>query len=223
MRVSGTEPEPSAEPAIAEAVAAVGRGALIVLPTDTVYGIGTRPDDPAATGLLFAAKERPGDLTLPVLVPDVGAARNVGRLDERAERLAVACWPGPVTLVVPRSSASAGWDLGGDRDTVGLRVPADPLALALLAATGPLAVTSANRSGDPPARTCDELVAAFGDQVAVYLCQDEPLEGASSTVVDLAHGEAVVLREGRLGGDEVRRLLEEEGDPSFPGANPEDR
>jgi tRNA A37 threonylcarbamoyladenosine synthetase subunit TsaC/SUA5/YrdC len=112
-----------------------------------------------------------------------------------------------VTLVLPRAPASADWTLGGDEDTIGLRLPAHALALAVLTLAGPLAVTSANRSGDPPARTCDELLTAFGDLVAIYLCQDEPLEGAASTVVDLAHGEPAVLREGALGADEIDRLL----------------
>jgi L-threonylcarbamoyladenylate synthase len=189
-----------------EAVSAVARGALIVLPTDTVYGIGTRPDDEGATAALFAAKERPADLTLPVLVAAVRQAREIAVFDDRAERLAWA-WPGALTLVLPRTASSAGWDLGGDVDTIGVRVPAHPLALALLARTGPLAVTSANRSGDPPARTCDELVAAFGDRVSVYLCQDAPLEGAASTVVDLAHGELRILREGDVRADDLHALL----------------
>ena len=186
---------PQGDEVIEEAAAAASRGALVVLPTDTVYGIGTRPDDPAATSMLFAAKERP------------------------AEHLAAACWPGPLTLVLPRTEVSARWELGGDAETIGLRVPAHPLALALLRAAGPLAVTSANRSGDPPARTSDELVAVFGDLVAVYLCQDEPLEGAASTVVDLAHGEARVLREGGLPAEEVHRLLAGEG-PAIDSGTP---
>ncbi|MGZ8571880.1 MAG: L-threonylcarbamoyladenylate synthase [Actinomycetota bacterium] len=202
------------EPAVEEAVAAARRGALIVQPTDTVYGIGTRPDDPAATALLFIAKERADDLTLPVLVPSIDAARRAAVFDERAERLAAACWPGAMTLVLPRAPASADWALGGDEDTIGLRLPAHPLALAVLSLGGPLAVTSANRSGDPPARTCDELLTAFGDLVAIYLCQDEPLEGAASTVVDLAHGEPAVLREGALGADEIARILTSE-DPAL--------
>ncbi len=190
-----------------EAVAAALRGALIVMPTDTVYGIATRPDDPEATAAVFAAKERPPGLTLPVLVASVHEARHVAELDDRAETLAVACWPGPLTIVAPRTARSANWVLGGDDTTVGVRIPSHPLALAVLARTGPLAATSANRSGDPPARTCDELVAAFGDRVAVYLCEDDPLEGAASTVVDLAHAPARILREGGVDAETLARLL----------------
>jgi L-threonylcarbamoyladenylate synthase len=196
---------------VAEAAAAARRGALIVIPTDTVYGIGTRPDDPAATALVFAAKERPSALTLPVLTATVAQARQVAVFDDRAEAVAAGCWPGPLTLVLPRSAASAAWDLGGERATVGVRVPAHSLARAVLAEAGPLAVTSANRSGEPPARTCEHLVATFGDLVAVYLCQDEPLKGLASTVLDLAHGTARILRAGDVGAERLRGLLPGEG------------
>ena len=148
------------------------------------------------------------DLTLPVLVPSVDAARQAAAFDERAERLAAACWPGagharPASR--PRAPDAGTW--AATRRPSGLRVPAHPLALAVLARTGPLAVTSANRSGDPPCRTCDELVAAFGDLVAVYLCEDEPLEAAASAVVDLAHGDPSVLREGASAPTDLDRLL----------------
>jgi L-threonylcarbamoyladenylate synthase len=200
----------SGEP-IAEAVAAARRGELIVLPTDTVYGIGTRPDDRDATDRLFAAKQRPEDLSLPVLVAHISEAETVATMDDRAARLAEGCWPGAITLVLPRAERARAWALGGDRDTVGVRVPAHPLAAAVLAQTGPLAMTSANRSGEPPARTCDELVAAFGDLVSVYLCADDALEGAASTVIDLAHGEPRVLRAGAVGPDVIERILAGEG------------
>jgi L-threonylcarbamoyladenylate synthase len=195
---------------LAEAAAAARRGELIVLPTDTIYGIGTRPDDPAATARVFAAKRRPRALDLPVFVADLEVARDVGRFDERAERLASACWPGPLTLVVPRGPSASSWDLGGNPGTIGLRAPRHELALDLVRATGPLAITSANRSGRPPATTCDELRAVFGDEIAVYLCQDEPLEGLASTVLDLAHGPARILREGDLSAERLRELLPDE-------------
>lgn len=195
---------------LGDAAAAALRGELIVFPTDTVYGLGTRPDDPAATGRVFEAKHRPADLELPVLVATTEVARSVGVFDERAEALAAACWPGPLTLVLPRGAAAAAWALGGDPATVGVRAPRHPLALALLAETGPLAVTSANRSGDPPAETCDELHTLFGELVAVYLCQGDRLEGKASTVLDLAHGPAAMLREGALPREALAELLPEE-------------
>jgi tRNA threonylcarbamoyl adenosine modification protein (Sua5/YciO/YrdC/YwlC family) len=183
---------------IADAAAAALGGQLVVLPTDTVYGIGTRPDTPMATARLFEVKGRPRELELPVLVPDVAAARGIARFDERAEILATRFWPGPLTIVLTRTEVSAGWDLGGDPSTVGVRVPRHPMALAVLSLTGPLAVTSANRSGLPTPTTCDELDAAFGDRVAVYLCQEAPLVGTPSTVIALLGGGLRILREGSL-------------------------
>lgn len=197
---------------IAEAAAAARRGALVVFPTDTVYGLGTRPDEPAATERIFQAKQRPPGLALPILVASARAAETVAIFDARARRLAAGCWPGALTLVLPRAAESAAWDLGGDGGTVAVRMPHHPLALAVLAASGPLAVTSANRSGEPPATTCDELAAAFAGRVEFYLCQEEPLVGVASTVVDLAHGPAVILREGSIGRDVLGRSLGS-GDP----------
>jgi L-threonylcarbamoyladenylate synthase len=190
-----------------EAVGAALRGELIVMPTDTVYGIGTRPDRPDATAALFAAKARPRDLELPVLVPSAAAAADLAVMDERALRLAAGVWPGALTLVLPRTDESGSWDLGGDPATVGVRVPHHPLALAVLGGTGPLAVTSANRSGEPTPPTCAELVKIFGDTVSLYLCQDAPLAGRASTVVDLAHGEARILRVGDVSGARIAELL----------------
>jgi tRNA threonylcarbamoyl adenosine modification protein (Sua5/YciO/YrdC/YwlC family) len=193
---------PDAGP-IEEAAAAALRGELVVLPTDTVYGVGTRPDDPGATGRLFEAKGRPRDLELPVLVPSAGAARRIAVFDRRAEVLATRWWAGPLTLVLPRAEPSRTWDLGGDAGTIGVRMPHHPLVLAVLARTGPLAVTSANRSGEPTPADCDAVVAVFGDAVTVYLCDEAPAAGLASTVVDLAHGAPAILRHGAVDAAEV--------------------
>lgn len=193
--------------AVDDAATAALRGELIAFPTDTVYGLACRPDDPAATDRAFAAKRRPVDLTLPVLVPSIDAARDVAVFDDRAERLALALWPGALTIVMPRSAPSASWALGGTGDSIGVRVPSHPLALAVLRAAGPLAVTSANRSGEPPARTCEELCSTFGDLISVYLCQDLPLGGDASTVVDLAHGVARMVRAGAVPATRIKDLL----------------
>jgi tRNA threonylcarbamoyl adenosine modification protein (Sua5/YciO/YrdC/YwlC family) len=192
---------------VEEAIGAALRGELIVLPTDTVYGIGTRPDVPEATAALFAAKGRPRDLELPVLVPSPASAADVARLDDRAHRLADALWPGALTLVLARTAESRPWDLGGDPETVGVRVPHHPLAVAVLAGTGPLAVTSANRSGEPTPAGCADLEEVFGDAVSVYLCEETPLTGTASTVVDLAHGAPAILREGSIGERTILELL----------------
>lgn len=192
---------------VAEAVRAVLDGGLVVFPTDTVYGLAARPDDAAATGRVFRAKRRGRELALPVLVPSVASGGGLAAFDERAERLASAFWPGALTLVLPRAARSARWDLGGEAATIGIRQPAHPLAGAILEATGPLAVTSANRSGEEPASTCDGLRLAFGDAVEVYLCKDEPSTGAASTVIDLAHGAPRLLRRGAVAADDVARFL----------------
>ena len=191
-----------------EAVEALGRGALVVLPTDTVYGLAARPDVGGATERLFEAKARPRSLTLPVLVPDVASARSIARFDATADRAATAWWPGAVTLVLPRTERSLVWDLGEERRTVGVRVPDEPLALELLRRAGPLAVTSANRSGEPPAQTCEGLVEAFGDRVEVYLCRDVPLVGTASTVIDLTSSPPRVVRDGALDPEAFRRFME---------------
>jgi len=189
---------------LADARLAADRGGLIVFPTDTVYGIGCRPDVASATARLFGAKERPRGLTLPVLAGSTAAARAIARFDDRADRLAFALWPGALTMVLPRTPVSESWDLGGEEATIGVRVPDHPMALALLAA-GPLATTSANRSGEPPATTCDTLVEVFGEAVDVYLCQDDALAGAASTVVSLV-GELEIVRVGAVDPPDIERL-----------------
>jgi len=193
------------------AVVAVRRGALVVFPTDTVYGTGTRPDDDRATSRLFAAKRRDLGLALPVLASSRDELETVAVFDDRADRLSRAYWPGGLTLVLRRTGASRGWHLGGDGGTIGVRVPAHPLALALLTQTGPLAVSSANRSGSAPAQTCRELQATFHDDVAVYVCADEPLDAAASTVVDLSKGAARVLRVGDVDPADIASFLPDEG------------
>ena len=180
-----------------DAVAAARAGRLVVLPTDTVYGIGTRPDDAAATSRLFEAKGRPRELELPVLVATRDEAERIATFDDRAAALADEHWPGALTVVLGRTEASRGWDLGGSVDTIGVRVPNHPTALAVLARTGPLAVTSANRSGEPTPARCEELHAIFGSSVDVYVCDPGARPGLASTVVDLT-GETRTLRRGSV-------------------------
>lgn len=194
---------------IAEAAGAALAGRLIVVPTDTVYGIGTRPDDPAATARLFEAKGRPRALSLPVLVASREQAEAIAVFDRRARVLAGRFWPGALSLVLVRSEASRRWALGADPSTIAVRMPRHPLALAVLARTGPLAMTSANRSGEPTPATCEGLHEAFGEAVAVYLCEPEPLVGAPSTVVDLTGPEIRILREGAVSTEEIRAALGE--------------
>ena len=188
---------------VTAAVEAALSGKLVVIPTDTVYGIGTRPDLPEATALVFDAKLRPTELELPVLVPSPESAAKVVRVDGRARRLMAAFWPGPLTIVLARAEASVGWALGGDPHTIGVRMPDHPLAVAVLDRTGPLAVTSANLSGHDTPATCEEVARIFGDAVAAYVCDDRLLAGRPSTVVDLTGEEPRILREGGLPAKEI--------------------
>jgi L-threonylcarbamoyladenylate synthase len=183
---------------VAEAAGEVLAGGLVVLPTDTVYGIGCLPFDSGAVDRLFTAKERPRELELPILVPSREAAEQIAALEDRARLLVDSFWPGALTLVLPRTEASRSWALGGNAATVGVRMPDAEVALELLRATGPLAVTSANRSGDPTPATCEEIRSAFGTSVAGYLCADDAVVGRPSCVVDLTGPEPRILREGDL-------------------------
>jgi tRNA threonylcarbamoyl adenosine modification protein (Sua5/YciO/YrdC/YwlC family) len=194
---------------IEEAARAALAGELVVLPTDTVYGLAARPDDAAATARLFEAKGRAPNLELPVLVATPSAARVIARVDARAAALMVRFWAGALTIVLPRGEASRSWRLGDDEGTIGLRMPHHPLALAVLARTGPLAVTSANRSGEPTPATCDGVEGVFGASVSVYLCDERPLEGGASTVVDLVSDDVRILRRGGVSEADVRDALSE--------------
>jgi tRNA threonylcarbamoyl adenosine modification protein (Sua5/YciO/YrdC/YwlC family) len=206
---------PGAGRAVRAAAAAIRDGALVVLPTETVYGIAARPDDPAATGALFAAKRRPTGLALPVLVGDPAAAFGLGRATRAAEALAAAFWPGPLTLILERTEPSAGWDLGDRPRTIGLRVPDHPLASALIGRSGPIAATSANISGEPPLEDAAGLLRAFGEAVAVYLIAVRPTGGGiPSTVVDLTGERPRVVREGAISLADVERAT---GGPDVEG------
>ena len=203
------DPEhPAASPtALAAAARALAQGMLVVLPTETVYGIVCRPDEPSAAGRVFAAKRRPHGLNLPVLAADAEAAWDLGVPDDRATRLAAAFWPGPLTMVLPRSVRSRLWELGERRESIALRVPDLALASSLLGRAGPMAATSANLSGQPPMSDRDELVATFGHAVAVYLVLAPgiaPPHGNPSTVVDLTGDEVGILRQGPLSAERIR-------------------
>jgi len=176
----------------------------VVIPTDTVYGIAALPSSAAAVRAVFAAKGRPDDKALPVLGASVDDLCRVALFDDRARALARTFWPGPLTIVLPRVSGFD-TDLGGDGETVAVRIPRCAPALALLERSGPLAVTSANRSGEPPAGTVAEARAALAPAVRVYL-DGGTLTGTPSTIVSLARDPAI-LREGSLPSGEVLSAL----------------
>ena len=180
---------------IEEAVAAVLAGQVVGLPTDTVYGIGVDPFEQEAVARLFELKGRPPHKPVGVLVATVEQAAEIADLGETGWRLAAAHWPGALTLVVRPKVVMADWVGDEQRETIGIRVPDHEVATELLRRTGPLAVTSANRSGE--AETMDDRTARslFGDSVAVYLVGTAP-GGAASTVVDLTGTAVTVLRQG---------------------------
>ncbi|WP_367303705.1 L-threonylcarbamoyladenylate synthase [Nocardioides panacis] len=200
-----TAEETEREAGIANAALAVQRGQLVVLPTDTVYGIGADAFDPESVRRLLAAKGRGREMPPPVLVsaPTTLDALAVG-VPSYARALITELWPGPLTLVC-RQQPSLQWDLGDTRGTVAVRMPDHEVALELLARTGPLAVSSANRTGLPAATDADQAEAMLGSSVAVIL-DGGPTPGAlPSTIVDVTGPAGRVLR---LGAVSLERLNE---------------
>ena len=202
---------------IAEAEAALRRGELVVLPTDTVYGIAAEAFDPVAVDGLLKAKGRGRDMPPPVLVGTVRAAMAlVMDLADTGKDLIDEFWPGGLTIVC-RSSPTLVWDLGETKGTVAVRMPLHHVALDLLKKTGPLAVSSANVSGHPPATTADEAMAQLGDSVSVYLDAGPCAGDVPSTIVDLTGSVPRLLRPGVISVDRLREVvplaLEEEEVP----------
>ncbi len=193
---------------IAAAVQAVREGKVVVLPTDTVYGLGADAFAADAVASLLAAKGRGREMPPPVLVPNQrtvdGLAREVPRY---VHTLVKSFWPGPLTMVL-KSQSSLTWDLGETNGTVALRMPDSEVALALLAQTGPMAVTSANRTGSPAARSAAEAQDQLGDAVAVYLDAGEATGTGASTILDCTGDVPVTLREGSLTRADVDAVLD---------------
>ncbi|MFE2009770.1 L-threonylcarbamoyladenylate synthase [Streptomyces sp. NPDC059491] len=193
--------------AIEAAVTSLRQGRLVVLPTDTVYGVGADAFDPKAVARLLAAKGRGRHKPSPVLVGSKGALADlVTDLTPAAERLIDAYWPGGLTLVL-RHRPSLDWDLGETGGTVAVRMPDHPLALALLAAAGPLAVSSANLTEQPSPEDCDTAFGMLGDSVAVYLDGGRTAGPVSSSIVDLTGDAPVLVREGVLSAAELRTVV----------------
>jgi tRNA threonylcarbamoyl adenosine modification protein (Sua5/YciO/YrdC/YwlC family) len=185
---------------------AVRRGELVVLPTDTVYGLGTDAFSPDAVGELLAAKGRGRDMPVPVLVGSPRTLDGIATgLSQTARDLVEAFWPGGLT-VVATVQPSLQWDLGDTGGTVAVRMPLHPVAIELLQATGPMAVSSANRSGHPPATTCDEAVEQLGEAVSVYLDGGPSGAPVPSTIVDVTGEVPRVLRLGAIDAEALRAV-----------------
>jgi tRNA threonylcarbamoyl adenosine modification protein (Sua5/YciO/YrdC/YwlC family) len=199
---------------------AIGRGELIVIPTDTVYGVAADAFNAEAVQRLLDAKGRGRQSPPPVLIPGLATLDALAAsVPDEVRKLAAEFWPGGLTIVLP-AQPSLVWDLGETKGTVALRMPDNRIALEMLEETGPLAVSSANLTGHPAARTAQEAKDMLGDEVAIYLdggevgtdYADAPVTETSSTIVDATalvsgDGGLRILRLGVIGEDRIREVV----------------
>lgn len=202
---------------VQQAARALQGGEIVVVPTDTVYGVAADAFQSHATARIFELKRRPRTFPLPVLIRSPKQLLGLCTVvPEEADALMAAYWPGPLTIVVA-ADPNLMWDLGDSQGTVSVRMPLDDVTLDIIRAVGPLAVTSANLAGQPAASTAREAQRQLGDGVAVYV-DDGPRRGADpSTIVDLTRHEPHVLRQGALDPDEVLAVARGELDPMDVG------
>ncbi len=188
------------------ATAAIAAGDLVVLPTDTVYGLAADAFSGDAVQRLVTAKGRGREMPPPVLI---GAPATLEALAVEVptwlRAMTAELWPGPLTVIC-REQPSLNWDLGETRGTVAVRVPNDDVALAVLKATGPLAVSSANLTGEPAATTIEDAERMLGDAVAVYLDAGTSPGGVASTILDVTAAAPRILRDGPIGLDVLHRF-----------------
>jgi L-threonylcarbamoyladenylate synthase len=190
---------------------AIGRGELVVIPTDTVYGVAADAFSAAAVQRLLDAKGRDRTAPPPVLIPGIPTLDALAEtVPDEVRALVAAFWPGGLTVIL-RARSTLNWDLGETRGTVALRMPSDRIALELLAETGPLAVSSANTTGAPAATTAAAAEAMLGDAVAVYLDGGEAGETAS-TIVDATglespQGKLRIVRSGVVADEDIVRIV----------------
>ncbi len=192
--------------AILAAVQVLRTGGLVAFPTDTVYGVGALAFDERAVQSIYDAKDRPDDKAIPILLGDAADLPQVALdLNETADRLAEAFWPGPLTIVVRKQPALP--RAVSATDTVGVRVPDHELARRLLISAGPMAVTSANRSGQPSPNTAAGVLEQLGGRIGLILDGGTTPGGVPSTVVDCTQSEPAILREGPVTLENIRRVL----------------
>lgn len=200
------------------AIGAARGGRLVVLPTDTLYGIGCDAFDAEAVAALLAAKHRGRDMPVPVLVGSWHTVDGlVQRVSPQARELVQSFWPGGLSLVVEQAPSLA-WDLGDTDGTVMLRMPLHPVAIEVLREVGPMAVSSANVSGGQPSSTVAQAREQLGDSVAVYLDGGPADHAVASTIVDLTGESPVVLREGAVSIDAIAEVLDVEPADLRPAA-----
>lgn len=200
MRFDCSDPDARAA-GEAAAVSALAEGDLVVFPTDTVYGLAADAFSPAAVERLVTAKGRDRTVPPPVLIATPGTLAALA-VDVPAwlQTMTSDLWPGPLTVIC-RSQPSLDWDLGDTHGTVAVRVPDDEVARAVLLESGPLAVSSANLTGEPPATTIDAAERMLGDAVAVYLDAGPSAVGVASTILDVTSATPRILRPGPIGLD----------------------
>ncbi|MDT0394438.1 MULTISPECIES: L-threonylcarbamoyladenylate synthase [Streptomyces] len=190
-----------------EAASAVRRGELVVLPTDTVYGIGADAFTSEAVADLLDAKGRGRNMPTPVLIGSPNTLHGlVTDFSEQAWELVDAFWPGALTLVA-KHQPSLQWDLGDTRGTVAVRMPLHPVAIELLTEVGPMAVSSANLTGHPAPEDCDAAQGMLGDSVSVYLDGGPTPGNVPSSIVDVTRPVPVLLREGAISPEELRKVV----------------
>jgi L-threonylcarbamoyladenylate synthase len=198
------------EPGAIEAAARIlGRGGLVAFPTETVYGLGADATNAAAVAGIYAAKGRPAFNPLISHVGDAAAAHALARFDAAAAALAAAFWPGPLTLVLPKTPQCPVADLAtSGLDTIAVRVPAHPVAHALIAALGrPVVAPSANRSGHISPTTADHVLADLRERIDLVLDGGPTRVGLESTVLACLDGGVTLLRPGGLPRDAIERVL----------------
>jgi L-threonylcarbamoyladenylate synthase len=196
--------EPALQKDVAQrAAAALQQGSLVVYPTDTVYGLGALATVSGALERIYAVKGRPDEKAIIWLVDSLDRVGTICEVDERAEKLAQAFWPGGLTLILPRAHPSE-----GALPTLGVRIPAHPAALAIIAAAGGVVpTTSANRSGAPSARTAQDAEAQLGGDVDLIIDAGIAPVGTESTVLDVSGADIKILRPGAIGEAQIRSVL----------------
>ncbi len=202
-----TEVLPATDPrAIPRALEILRGGGLVAFPTDTIYGLGALAHDGDAIASIYVAKERPPEKAIPILIWDAADLdKAAADVPEMAHRLAARFWPGPLTLVVPKRAGLP--EAVSATATVGVRVPDHPVARRLLRAAGPMAVTSANRSGGENARRAEAVLAQLNGRIPLVLDGGETPGGVASTVVDCTGAEPVILREGPVTIEQIRGAI----------------